>query len=49
MDENAQTYIYYIDGKFYPIAVANDGTALAAVPVYGVVNYRADLVRSEYS
>lgn len=42
-------YIYYIDDKFYPITLLGDGTALAAVPVYGVVNYKGDIVRSEYS
>lgn len=43
-----QPYIYYIDYKWYPIALAKDGTALAAVPVYGYVNYIGNIVRSEY-
>lgn len=44
-----QYYIYYIDHKWYPISLAGDGTALAAVPVYGYINYIGDIVRSEYS
>lgn len=44
-----QYYIYYIDYKWYPIALAGDGTALAAVPVYGYINYIGNIVRSEYS
>ena len=42
-------YIYYIDNKWYPIVFASDGTALAAVPVYGYINYIGDIVRSEYT
>lgn len=45
-----QCYIYYIDYKWYPITLAiQDGTALAAVPVYGYVNYIGNIVRSEYN
>ena len=48
-EDTYKTYIYYLDDKFYPIEIAEDGEAIAAVPVYGVVNYKGDLVRSEYS
>lgn len=45
-----QDYIYYIDYKWYPITLAKeDGTALAAVPVYGYINYIGNIVRSEYN
>ena len=45
-----QDYIYYIDYKWYPITLAEeDGTALAAVPVYGYINYIGNIVRSEYN
>ena len=43
-----QCYIYYIDYKWYPITLTKDGTALAAVPVYGYINYIGNIVRSEY-
>jgi hypothetical protein len=46
-----QYYIYYIDYKWYPITLAIDevGSALAAVPVYGYINYIGNIVRSEYN
>lgn len=50
-------YIYYLDDKWYEVignwtyknqTIANikEGTIVAKVPVYGYVNYRADLLRS---
>lgn len=51
VDNEQQYYIYYIDHKWYPISITEngDGTALAAVPVYGYVNYIGNIVRSEYN
>lgn len=48
IENTVKYYIYYIDNKWYPISLAADGTALAAVPVYGYINYIGDIVRSEY-
>lgn len=47
-DGETTYYIYYIDDNWYPVKIFDD-CVLAAVPVYGVVNYKGDLVRSEYS
>lgn len=50
INNTTQNYIYYIDYKWYPISIiAEDGTALAAVPVYGYINYIGNIVRSEYN
>lgn len=50
IDEEPVTMIYYLDGRWYPIGVASDqGIALAAVPVYGYVNYIGNIVRSVWN
>ncbi len=37
--------IYYIDGQWYPVDFMSDNTILAAVPIYGMINYHGDLVK----
>ena len=37
--------IYYLDGQWYPVSFIDETTILAAVPIYGMINYHGDLVR----
>ena len=41
--------IYYIDGQWYPVTFINENTILAAVPIYGMINYTGDLVKERHS
>lgn len=42
-------YIYYIDGAWYPINLnKTNGTAIAEVPVEGMINYFGDVMKATY-
>ena len=36
--------IHYIDGNWYPVVFLEDDSVLAAVPVYGLINYHGNLL-----
>lgn len=40
--------IYYIDGKWYPVTFMEDNSIIAAVPIYGMINYQGRLVKRWY-
>lgn len=54
INDNIQHMIYYLDSRWYPIEITNKNsetktTGLAAVPVYGYINYTGNIVRSSWA
>lgn len=49
-DGSYEWYIYYIDGKWYPIQgdPKNEDVILALVPVYGYLNYSGNIIERSY-
>lgn len=47
---NGALYIYYVNGIWYPIEISEDveETAIAAVPVEGILTYYGQVIRNSY-
>lgn len=48
---NGQTYIYYVNGQWYPVEIDDEveNTIIAAVPIEGIVSYYGQIIRNTYS
>lgn len=48
---NGKLYIYYLNGKWYPVQYIKDSnnTILASVPIEGIVSYYGEIIRNTYT